>query len=163
MLSYTASILALVGSALIVSHIPGLELKPKLTTPEVKEWNNTSLPGQTHSPIIYSERTEDAKNLTTVIPRVYFNIRESEFLNLSRNIPCKTCYKDKDLNIWNKWYSYLLPTNIIDAEYFNFEKKELKSGLLFTQNFNMWIWPEYIKKFFIKEPTPRGFHFISSF
>lgn len=42
MISYTASVLALVGSALLVGQIPGLKLKPKVPMTDISEWNVNS-------------------------------------------------------------------------------------------------------------------------
>lgn len=80
MLSYTASVLALVGSALLVGQIPGLSLNPVMPMTEVDDWTNSSSPSALlENLLLHSEKLQDCNSSFILESSIKPNVSEPKF------------------------------------------------------------------------------------
>lgn len=169
MLSYTASVLTLVGSALLVSQIPGLGLKPKVPISDIA--NNWTSPLPSAENVLgHSTGIQDCNISCSLELRTEVNITDPEFSRL-----CQPGYNfiinhnlESGTNVhYLKGFDafmYFTPNNFLDVGNLIIEKSKYGSlGISLTRSFNVWTWSDYLNNFLLKDSVPRSFYSVASY
>lgn len=154
--SYTASVLALIGSAIIVGHIPGLGLKAKVPTTECQNWNHTS-PCTFTDNIIINNQIQDCFVSPDLLDRL--NDTDVNIPDLNNN------NNDADCSNWNPFsLLYLSPIKIEDVSRVLAENLKGNNDIkLFGTHGNAWKWTDAIKNYLLKDSVPTILFPIASF
>lgn len=159
MTSYTASVLALVGSAIIVGQIPGLGLKTKVPANECQNWNSTSL--CTFDNIIIERPTQDCSGIS------YLDIlNDTDTIN--SDISCDTDLEKEspDCTIWNPFSSFsinLSPIKLQDISRALVANLKADNDIKLFGNPGNWKWTDAIKSYLLKDSVPTILFPIASF
>lgn len=169
MTSYTASVLALVGSALLVGQIPGLAFKSRtqgIGANQCQNWHNTSSSMPFVDSHIESNIIQDCLAPSSLEKLNDSDVEEpSIFCRDIRSLSIGDT--QRDCITWNPRHvlsSQLNPTSWLNAAHSLLVHFKGNNDLkLFDQTLTTWSWADVIKNYLLKESAPAILFPIASF